>query len=160
MTCSFEVENRFEMNRGDILVRRKSFEGTMEEQRVRFPADDGDRLEKRRKVDLSLEGEQDYLEISVDNQQQELGPCKIDIWSNSPVIFIPPAAASVTVIPSEDVETNTSLRIPSGLPTWKLEIMIPPVTGSDEENAESDLRDREGSQTSVTLGDAPPGGWD
>jgi len=159
MTCSIEVENNFEMNRGDILVRRKSFEGTMEEQRASFPAYEyGDRLEKRRKVDLSLEGEQDYLEISVDNQQQELGPCKIDIWSNGPVTFIPPETATVTVIPSEDVETITTVRIPSGPPTWKLEIMMPPTPGIQKGYPESISIPREGSQTNVTVGDEPPGG--
>jgi len=96
-----------------------------------------------------VDGEEDYLEISVDNQQEELGPCKIDINSIGPVTFIPPAAASVTVLPPIDVETlktNTSLRIPSGLPTWKLEILMPVEIP------------REGSQINVTVGDPPPGG--
>ena len=159
MTHFIEVENKFEMTRGDILVRRKSYDGTREEQRVRFPADDGDRLEKRRKVNLSLEGDQDYLEIIVDNQRDELGPCKIDICSNGPVTFIPPAAASVTVNPSEDVETITTLRIPSGPPTWKLDIMMPPTQSSQEGYPESISIPREGSQTNVTVGDDEPGGW-
>jgi hypothetical protein len=153
MTHFFKVENSFEMTRGDILVRRKSFEGTLEEQRAGCPSyEDG--AEQRRMVSLSFEpaaGEEDYLEISVDHQQEELGPCKIDIWSNGPVTFIPPAAAVVTVLFPKDVETletNTSLRIPSGLPTWKLEIMMPAKTP----------REDEGSMTNVTVGDAPPGG--
>lgn len=151
MTHLIEVENKFEMSRPDILVRRKSFEGTMEEQRVSSPSYQYG-SEERRTVSFSLgseEGENDYLEIIVDNQQEELGPGKIDIWSNGPVTFIPPAAAVVTVLPAIDVETletNTSLRIPSGLSTWKLEIMMPAEIP------------REGSQTNVTLGDAPPGG--
>lgn len=164
MTHIIKVENKFEMSRRDIRVRRKSFEGTLEEQRVSCPEyeyQNGE--EERRKVSFSLgsvEGQEDYLEISVDNQQEELGPCKIDIWSNGPVTFAPPGAASITVIPSEDVETNTSLRIPSGLPTWKLEIMMPSEPDSDEEDAESDLIDREGSQVNVKVGDDEPGGWD
>lgn len=150
MTFSIEVENKFEMTRRNILVRRKSLEETVEEQRVSGPSIVKGKKE-RRVVSYSLgevAEEEEYLEISVDNQQEEMGPCKIDIWSNGPVTFIPPAAASVTVIPSEDVETletNTSLRIPSGLPTWKLEIMMPFEIP------------REGSQTNVTVGDEPPG---
>jgi len=146
----FEVRNKFEMNRGNLLVRRKRFDGNMEEQRVNCPSN---KNEKEASGVLSfspgaVEGEEDYLEISVDNQQEELGPCKIDIWSTGPVTFIPPAEASVTVLLPEDVETletNTSLRIPSGLPTWKLKIMMPGE------------HPREGSQTNVTVGDAPPG---
>jgi hypothetical protein len=140
MTHLIKVENKFEMSRGDILVCRKSFKGTVEEQRVSSSG-----------YEYQI-GEEDYLEISVDNQQEELGPCKIDIWSNGPVTFVPPEAASVTVIPSEDVETNTSLRIPSGPPTWKLEIMKPI----------SDFISRgdpSGDKTNVTVGDDEPGGW-
>jgi hypothetical protein len=148
MTCSISVINTFEMSQKDIQVRRKCWGKTLEES----PAY-GYGEEERRQVNFSLgevDGEEDYLEISVDNQQDELGPCKIDIWSNGPVTFNPPAAASVTVIPSKDVETletNTSLRIPSGLPTWKLEIMRPCEIP------------REGSQVNVTVGEDEPGGW-
>ena len=152
MTHFIEVKNNFKVTRGDILVRRKSLEGTMEEQRVSCPSfKDG--AEEREKVNFSLgavAGEEDYLEISVDNRLEELGPCKINISSIGPVTFIPPAGVSVTVIPSKDVEaleTNISLKIPSGLPTWKLEIMKPAETP------------REGSQTNVTLGDDRPGDW-
>ncbi len=152
MTHFIEVKNNFEVTRGDILVRRKSLEGTREEQRANFPSYEVG-AEESKKVSFSLgevAGEEDYLEISVDNRQEELGPCKINISSIGPVTFIPPAGVSVTVIPPEDVEnlgTNISLRVPSGLPTWKLEIMKP---------AESS---REGSQTNVTVGDDEPGGW-
>ena len=168
MTHSVEVENKFEMSRGDILVRRKSFEGTIEEQRISCPVyGSGAEREESRMVKLSLgavEGEDDYLEISVDNQQEELGPCKIEICSTGPVTFIPPAAAVVTVLLPKDVETletNTRLRIPSGLPTWKLEIMRPHQSISSEGDAVSGgiYRD-EGSTTNVKVGDAPPGGWD
>jgi hypothetical protein len=167
MIYSIEVENKFEMSRRGLQVRRKSFEGTMEEQRISCPVyESGDVGEESRMVKFSIgkvEGEEDYLEISVDNQQEELGPCKIDIWSNGPVTFIPPAAASVTVLPPKDVETletNTTLRIPSGLPTWKLEIMSPPKQSRDEEDGVSGLIIRdEGSTTNVTVGDEPPGGW-
>ena len=152
MTHFIEVKNNFEVTRRDILVRRKSLEGTMEEQRASFPSYEVG-AEERKKVSFSLgaaAGEEDYLEISVDNRQEELGPCRINISSIGPVTFIPPAGVSVTVIPPGDVEnleTNISLRIPSGLPIWKLEIMKP---------AESS---REGSQTNVTLGDDRPGDW-
>jgi hypothetical protein len=165
MTHSIEVENRFEMNRRDIQVRRKSREETLEEQRVSCPAYEyGDVEEERRKVSFSLgpvEGEKDYLEISVDNQQDELGPCRINIWSNGPVRFVPPGSASITVIPSEDVETYTSLRIPSGPPTWKLEIMRPPEQSSDEGDGVLGLIHRdEGSMINVTVGEDPPGEGD
>ena len=152
MTHLIEVKNNFEVTRGDILVRRKSLEGAMEEQRANFPSYEVG-AEGRKKVSFSLgavEGEEDYLEISVDNRQEELGPCRINISSIGPVTFIPPAGVSVTVIPPEDVEnleTNISLRIPSGLPTWKLEIMKPAEFS------------REGSQTNVTVGDDKPGDW-
>jgi hypothetical protein len=159
MSFTVKVNNEFAMARRDILVRRKSFEGTMEEQQVSGPTYKyGDEKEegKGRTVKLSLgevDGVEDYLEISVDNQKEELGPCKIDIRSYVPVTFIPPAAASVTVIPPKDVETletNTSLRIPSGLPTWKLEIRRPSELGSDE-------GDREGTQVNVRVSDDTPG---
>lgn len=148
------VENKFEMSPRAIYARRKIGEQALEEQRVSGSTYEYGDGEESRTVNLSLgevDGEEDYLEISVDNQQEEMGPCKIDIWSNGPVTFIPPAAASVTVIPSEDeetLETNTSLSIPSGLPTWKLAIM------------RSCGFPREGSQTNVKVGDAPPGGLD
>ena len=157
MKFSVEVKNEFGMARRDLLVRRKSFEGTMEEQQVSGPTyeyGDGKEEGKGRMVKLSLgevDGMEDYLEISVDNQQEELGPCKIDIKSYVPVTFIPPAAASVTVFPLEDVETKTTLKIPSGLPTWKLEIRRPSEPGSDEE-------DREGTQVNVIVGEEEPGG--
>jgi len=164
-TLSIKVENNFEMARRDIQVRRKCWGKTLEEQRISYPAYEfGDVEEESRMVKLSLgevDSEEDYVEISVDNQQEELGPCKINIKSNGPVTFIPPAAASVTVILLEDEETfktKTSLRIPSGLPTWKLEIMKPSEPGSDVGDTESDLISREGTQVNVTVGDDQPGG--
>ena len=145
MTFSIKVENKLEMAQRDIHVRRKSREGVLDEQRIRCPG-------YAESFSLgAVEGEDDYLEISVDNQQDELGPCKIDITSNGPVRFVPPGAASINVIPSEDVETYTLLRIPSGPPTWKLEIMRPPAP-------ESGLISREGSMTNVTVTEDDPGG--
>jgi hypothetical protein len=163
MAFSIKVENKFAMARRDIQVRRKSWGKILEEQRVSCSASEyGAGEVESRPVKLSLgevDGEEDYLEISVDNQQDELGPCKIGIRSNGPVTFVPPGAASITVIPSEDVETNTSLRIPSGLPTWKLEIMRPPQSSSEEGDAVPGLIPRdEGSTTDVTVGDDEPGG--
>jgi len=157
MKFSIKVENKFKMAQRNIYVRRKSREEILDGQRIRCPKSAyGDREEERRVVSFSLgavdrEEEVDCLEISVANQQDELGPCKIDIKSNGPVTFAPPAAASITVIPSEDLETYTSLRIPSGLPTWKLEIMRPPAS-------ESGLIPRDGSMTNVTVTEDDPGG--
>lgn len=157
MTFSIEVENKFEMSPRDIHIRRKSRETTMEEHMASCPGYvSGNIEEKRSIVSLPLgadAGEGDYLEISVDNQQVNLGPCRIDIWSNVPFTFIPPGTAAISIIPSEDGETNTSLKIPSGLPTWKLEIMRPISIALPRDE------DSEG-MTNVTVGDDEPGTGD
>jgi hypothetical protein len=165
MAFTVKVENKFTMARRDIQVRRKSWGKILEEQRVSCPASEygaGEQESKPVKLYLGeVDGEEDYLEISVDKQQEELGPCKTEIRSNGPVTFIPPGEASITVIPSEDVETHTALRIPSGPPTWKLEIMRPLQTSSEGEDAVPGLIPRdEGSTIDVTVGDDPPGEGD
>jgi hypothetical protein len=155
MTFSIEVENKFEMTRREIQVRHKSLEEILEEQRIINPVvETGYGEEERRKVSFSLGsegGEKDYLEISVDNQKSDLGPCKIDIWSNISFSFIPPGTAKVTVIPSEDGETNTSVKIPSGLSTWKFDIM---------RSIEQLCRGDDTGTANVTVGEDEPGGWD
>ena len=170
MTFSIEVENGFEMNPRDIQVRRKSRGETLEEHQV-CPLYEGGK-EEIRTVDLFLgavDGEEDYLEISVveDEQQPDLGPCKIDLRSNVPFRFIPRGTESLTVMmvtqvdQVEEGKTITSLKIPSGPPTWKLEIMRPPEPVSEEGYPESlsNSRDPVGN-TNVTVGDDDPGGWD
>jgi len=168
MTFSIELENSFGMNRRDIRVRRKSRGETLEEKRVSYPAYEfGAGEEESRTMGLSLgsvEQEEDYLEISVveDEQQPNLGPCKIDLRSNVPFRFIQGGTESLTVMMVKHLEegkTITSLKIPSGPPTWKLEIMRPPAQSSQEGYPESLSNSREGSFPDVRVGDDDPGGW-
>jgi hypothetical protein len=145
MTFPIKVENKFEMARRDIHVRRKVWEEIKEEQTVNYPVNGGVDA-----VSLSLgevDGEEDYLEISVDNQQADLGPCKIDLPVNVPFTFIPAGIGSIEVTPPANGETVTSLRIPSGQPAWKLEVREPSVIPREENGI-----------TNVTVGDDPPGG--
>ena len=153
MTFSIEVENKFEMGQRDICVLRKSWEETLEEHRVSCPVYEEGKEEKRA-VALSLgtvEGQEDYLEISVGNDQVDLGPCRIDLPSHVPFTFIPAGTGSLTVIPSGNGK-RTSLKIPAGLPAWKMEITRPsgPMSQIRGEDA--------GEGNNVTVGDDGPGG--
>ena len=153
MAFTIEVENRFEMTRRDLQVRHKRLEETLAEQRVScIPGESGDAVVENRWFNCSLgpvEGEQEYLEISVDNREAELGPCRIGIWSDVPFTFIPPGTAAVSVFLSKEGETDLSLKIPSGLPAWKLEIMRP--TGPSSRADDS-------GTVNVTVSDDEPGG--
>lgn len=145
MSFPIKVENKFEMAQRDIHVRRKVWEEIKEEHTVNYPVNGEVKM-----VDFSLgaeDGEEDYLEISVDNQQADLGPCKIDLPVNVPFTFIPAGIGSIEVTPLANGETVTSLRIPSGQPTWKLEVREPSVIPREE-----------GGITNVTVGDGDPGG--
>ncbi|MGD2085197.1 MAG: hypothetical protein PVH61_03340 [Candidatus Aminicenantes bacterium] len=152
MTFSIEVENRFEMNRRDIQVCRKNRGEIREEHRISCPvSESGEDEGKRSFISLPLEAvdeEEDFLEISVDNQQVDLGPCKVVLWSDISFTFTPPGTANITLLPSKEWETNTSIKIPSGLPTWKLEIK-PTVSRADDTGT-----------INVTVEDDAPGGWD
>jgi hypothetical protein len=145
MSFPIKVENKFEMARRDIHVRRKVWEEILEEHTVNYPVNGEVKM-----VDISLgemDGEEDYLEISVDNRRADLGPCKIDLGSNVPFTFIPAGIGSIEVTPPANGETVTSLRIPSGQPAWKLEVRGPSVIPREE-----------GGITNVTVGDGDPGG--
>jgi hypothetical protein len=152
MTFSVEVENKFEMAQRDIHVLRKVWGDTKESHRVRYP--DGN---EKRAVDLSLgtvpEEADDYLEISVDKEKRELGPCRIDLPADIPFSFIPSGARSITVVPAVG-SGQTSLRIPAGLPGWRLQLMKPqePLAQVMEE------ADSGNSNNNVTVGDDGPGG--
>jgi hypothetical protein len=168
MAFSIEVGNKFDMNVRDIQVRRKSRGETLEEMRANYPASkSGAGEEAIRKVELflgAMEGEEDYLEISVveDKQQSDLGPCMIDLRSNVPFRFIPGGTESITVMMVKHLKegkTITTLRIPSGPPTWKLEIMRPPAQSSQEGAPESLSNSHEGGMPDVTVNDDDPGGW-
>ena len=168
MTFSIKLENKFKTVPRDIQVRRKNRGKNLDEHQVSSPARDVEK--ERTAVNFSLGAvdlAEDYLEISVvdDEQQQQhdLGPCKIDLRKNVPFRFIPGGTESITVKMVKHLEkgkTITSLKIPLGPPTWKLEIMRPPEPGSEEGDAEPGLIDREGSLPDVTVGDEEPGGWD
>jgi hypothetical protein len=154
MTFSIEVENKFEAARRDIHVLRKSWEETLETHRVSCPVY-GRGEEEKQAVALSLgtePGQEDYLQISVDNDQVDLGPCKIDLPANVPFTFIPAGTGSITVIPQANGSTGTSLRIPPGPPAWKLEIKKP----SGENVAR--ITESDPSEPNVTVGDDGPGG--
>jgi hypothetical protein len=153
MTFSIEVENKFEMAQRDIHVLRKVWGDTKESHRVRDP--DGSR---KRAVDLSLGAApaeaDDYLEISVDKEMREIGPCRIDLPAAIPFSFIPAGARSITVIPAVG-GGQTSLRIPEGPPGWKLQLMKP-----QEPLAQVMEEDSGNSNNNVTVGDDGPGGDD
>jgi hypothetical protein len=68
--------------------------------------------------------QEDYLEIIVDNKQVELGPCVIELPLNVPFVFIPKEEESITVNFSSS-DKRKFLRIPKGLPAWKLRIARP-----------------------------------
>jgi hypothetical protein len=158
MTFLVKVENQLTEARRDIHVLRKSREETLDEQRISCPAyEDGNVKgeEEKSLVGLHLgvaDGEDDYVEISVDDKQSNLGPCKIELSPVVPFRFIPGGTVSLTVIPPEEGDTKTLLKIPSGLPTWKLEIMKPTrivIPRGDDSGG-----------TNVTVGDEPPGEGD
>ena len=164
MTYSFKVENKFELAQRDIHVMRKNLEETLEEHRVNYPVY-GEGEEETQTVALSLgtvEELEDYLEIRVDNDQVELGPCKIDLPAEVPFTFIPAGSGSVTVVPSSN--GNTSLKIPSGLPTWKLAIMKPAELAEVTEQGLASMADAPGimesapTEPNVSVGDDGPGG--
>jgi hypothetical protein len=165
MTYSFKVENKFEMAQRDIHVIRKNLEETLEEHRLSCPVY-GEGEEETKAVALSLgtvEEQEDYLEISVDNDQVELGPCKIDLPAEVPFTFIPAGSASITVVPAGN--GSTSLKIPSGLPGWKLALMKPTQLAepmSREAGIENvpDIMESAPTEPNVTVGDDGPGGED
>lgn len=158
MTLSIEVENKFGISQRDIHILRKVSEEIKERHRVNYPGD-----EKKRAVRLSLEdvddqGDyQDYLEISLDNQQLDLGPCRVELTSNLSLTFFPTGIESLKVIPSENGKPTT-LRIPPGLPGWKLAIRS---SGSRvaERNTGDETNSGPGGGDGVTIGDDGPGGW-
>jgi len=167
MAVLIKVENKFEMAQRDIHVLRKSQQETLEEHRVCCPY--GELEEENPAVRLPLgmvEGQVDYLEISVDNDQVELDPCKIELSANVPFTFIPAGTESITVVPSENGGNKISLKIPPGLPKWKLEVMEPaePVesTGQDLLGMENSQWNRQSSpnEPNVTVGDDGTGGED
>jgi hypothetical protein len=162
MTFSIKLENKFKMVPRNIqVVRRNSWGEILDEHRVSCPEPETRDVDKESKPVIfslgSVDQKEDYLEISVveDEKQPDLGPCKIDLKKNVPFRFIPGETESITVMmvsrfEEEEGEIITSLKIPSGPPTWKLEIMSPPGLP----------RDGEGSTTNVKVGDDDPGGWD
>lgn len=153
MTFSIEVENKFELAQRAIHVQRKSWGEAKESQRIHYP----DGVEKRAAAfSMNTEDDydqKDYLEISVDDDQVELGPSKIDLPANIPFTFIPAGIRSITFIPSG---TRTSLRVPAGPPTWKIQVMSPTQsmasTLSDEQPGDA--------KNNVTVGDDMPGEGD
>lgn len=162
MTFLIEVENKLKMARRGIHVRRKSWKDTLEEHRVNCPVYKKGKQE-RSATSLSLgavAGEEDYLQISVEHPPVNLGPCKIELPSDVPFRFIPGGKESITVnmdIPGvEKGKTVTSLKIPSGPPTWRLEIMRTPEPG----HGLIGRGDDSGGKINVTVSDDGPGGED
>jgi hypothetical protein len=156
MTYSIEVENKFEMAQRDIHVSRKLWEESLDQRSLAYPVLESGIPLSRQVIDFELgavAGDEDYLEIRVDDEQSELGPCKVDLPANVPFTFVPAGVGSITVVPPENGSNITSLKIPSSIPTWKLEVMRPmePAAGRIPHRGESDANN-------VTIGDDEPGG--
>lgn len=169
MTYLIEVENKFETAKRNITVRRRNWGESLEETTVSYPALKGPGetfIPETAKMSLdSLIDAGEYLEISVNDPNLEMGPCRVELPPDAPFTFIANDPGCVTVLPN-DRETHTNvLRIPSGLPTWKLEIMPPQnlyETGKETNIVETALLQTplEEQQTinNVTVGDDEPGG--
>jgi hypothetical protein len=158
MTFSVEVENKFEMAQRDIHVRLKQWDETLEEHKVSYPVNGG---QERKTVNVDLgasNGGEDYLEICVDNGQADLGPCNIDLPAHVPFTFLPEGTGSITVIPPENGTNITSLKIPSGLPAWKLEVMSPPEPVLPVGYQGMASKGDDGGANNVSVGDDEPGG--
>lgn len=161
MSYQVRVENKFEVAGRHIHVRRKEWDDVLEEHRVSYPVYDAppeEQVPNFSEFALGQAEEQaDYLEISVDNEVEELGPCRIMLPANTPFTFVPGGAGSITVEPPQNGATVTAVRIPSGLPTWKLEIMqpVPPLEVQQMIPREGDDPD---DMNNVTVGEDEPGG--
>jgi hypothetical protein len=143
MTFSIEVENKLETAQKGIIVRCKQLDEVIREEAVNFPEPG-----QVQSVLMDLEsdgGADEYLEICIDGQQEEMGGCKIAAPSDMPYTFFPGAAGSLSVTPPEEGSNLMSLHIPSGLPTWKLELNQP-------------LDFPRGDPNNVTVGEDEPGG--
>lgn len=143
MTFSIQVENKLETAQKGVIVRSKQFDEVTREESLDYPVNS-----QVQDVLMELEsGEnsEEYLEISIDQPLEAMGGCKIDVPVNMPYTFLPGDTGSLTVIPPENGSTHMSLHIPSGLPTWKLELSQP-------------LDVPRGDPNNVTIGDDEPGG--
>ncbi len=131
MAYLINVENNFQMSKRKIRVRHQHWDETLNSHRLNFPGE-LDRLDSNeaRTAAFSigeLDKEGEYLEISVNRHQEELGPCRIHVPSGIPFSFIPGGKEQITTIPSDN-GNGTVIKIPAGLPTWKLKIMTPALT--------------------------------
>lgn len=156
MTFSIEVENKFKISQRDIHIYRKNSRETKEVLRVGYPGE-----VERGAVTLSLEndeGTNEHLEIRVDNQQLNLGPCRIELPSDFTFTMFPGGVERLQVIPSDN-SNRTALRIPPGLPGWKLAIK-PSRSMKVRQNIGEEPGSGEGGGENVTVGDDGPGGWE
>ena len=164
MAVFIKVENKLELAQRDIYVLRKSQQETLDEHRVCYPYGESEEENPAVRLPLGTAAEQEYLEISVDKDQVALDPCKIDLPANVPFTFIPAGTESITVVPANNGINKVSLKIPPGLPKWKLEIMEPLAsaqsTGPDLLDMENKQWNGESSpnEPNVTVGDDGTGG--
>ena len=150
MSFLFEIENKFEMSCRDIHVQRKFSGETRENGQVYYPG-----KEEENAAVFSIEEidkQSECLEISVDQEELELGPSKVELPGNIPFTFIPAGSRSLTVIPASG---RVSLKIPAGLPGWKLQLMKPKESVAYTMDGPDDS-----IKNNVTVGDDAPGEGD
>jgi hypothetical protein len=162
MTFRIGVENKFEISRRNLRVRRISLEEeeTLEEHSLDFPREEmlpGNN--PARSFELEETGGREVLELSMEDTETELDlPCRIDLPQGIPFNILPGDVQFLSVIPGV---TGTTLKIPVGLPTWRVEIMSP-LKPADEEVSEPGAvllsGTRSGGDPNVSAGDDEPGG--
>ncbi|MCP5054256.1 MAG: hypothetical protein GY940_44220 [bacterium] len=109
-------------------------------------------------------GKDDWLEISVSDEKIYLEDCWIDVSPSLPFLLIPGEPKRMSAEATID-EYGTSIRIPGGLPTWKLRLLTPQEPAESTDSMTKTLAAAsEGSQDlpdnghNVTIGDDGPGG--
>lgn len=162
MSYQINVENKFEVANRDIHVRRKEWDDVLEELRLSYPQSEVQDTNRAEFALGQMETQGDYLEICVDNEVEELGPCRIMLPANAPFTFVPGTIGSITVEPPKNGSAVTAVKIPSGLPTWKLEIMQPSPQEVAHLPEVEQMISREGDDpddmNNVTVGEDQPGG--
>ncbi|MCP5046933.1 MAG: hypothetical protein GY940_07155 [bacterium] len=165
MAFTINVANNLEVAGRDLMVFHQNGDEPRE-RKLNFPGNGGPgggviefpfHLGK-------VPGKNDWLEIGVFDENNDLEGCRIDLSPNLPFLLIPGETGEISAKILID-KYGTVIKIPGGPPTWKLKLLKPhePVE-STLSMSKTSMATSESSKElpdnghNVTVGDDGPGG--
>ncbi|UCH96263.1 MAG: hypothetical protein JSV88_05240 [Candidatus Aminicenantes bacterium] len=125
MSYAIEVQNKFVKARRDVHAYRKYSDNgnivTLQEETIGFPPNENE--VRKELFNLGAQyGDQEFLEIVVDNDQLDLGPTTIDFPVGRTIVISPGLIKVTATNNGLDVR---ALSIRTGKPQWRVEIAMP-----------------------------------